>query len=223
MKLYMHPASTTCRPVMQFIADAGLKVEQQVVDLFKGEHLGEAYKKINPNSLVPFLEDGDFGLSESATILRYLAESTGSPAYPKELRRRAKVDEMLDWFNSNFYRDWGYGFVYPQAFPMHKRPDPTVQAAVVAWGRDRSRNWLKVLNDFSIGPSKTYVCGELSIADYFGVGLVTVGELVQCEFSGYPNIARWVAAMKRRPSYAEVYKVFDGLCQSTKSQTFERV
>jgi glutathione S-transferase len=225
MKLYMHPVSTTSRPVVQFIADAGLKVEQQVVDLFKGEHMGEAYTKVNPNRLVPFLEDGDFGLSESATILRYLAETANSPAYPKDLKRRARVDELLDWFNSNFYRDWGYGFVYPQAFPGHKRPDAAVQAAVVAWGRDNSRKWLTVLNDHWLAGGKTYLCGGSAptIADFFGLGLVTAGEIIHINFGACPNVARWIAAMKARPSYAEVYKVFNGVCESTKAQTFEPV
>lgn len=224
MKLYMHPASTTCRPVMQFIADAGLKVEQQVVDLFKGEHMGEAYGKLNPSRLVPLLEDGDFRLSESATILRYLAEVAGSPAYPKELKRRAKVDEMLDWFNSNFYRDWGYGAIYPQVLPGHRRADAAAQAGTVSWGLEKSRHWLKVLNDHWLQGGKTYLCGsELSIADYFGTSLVTLGELIHNDFAAYPNIARWLKTMKARPSYGAVYQAFQGFCESTKGQTFERV
>src|SRR5580693_10338392 len=104
MKLYMHPVSTTSRPVMQFIADNDIATDMQVVDILTGEHYGEAYSKINPNHLIPMLEDGDFRLTESATILRYLAEKIGSPAYPKDARVRAKIDERLDWFNSNFYR-----------------------------------------------------------------------------------------------------------------------
>jgi glutathione S-transferase len=222
MKLYMHPASTTSRPVMQFIADAKLDVEQQVVDIFKGEHHGEAYAKVNPNRLVPMLEDGDFRLTESATILRYLAEKAGSSAYPKDLRRRAKVEELLDWFNSNFYRDWGYGLVYPQVFPQLKRTDAAVQAATVAWGRDKSKGWLQVLNDHWLAGAKPYLLGtDITIADYFGVALVTAGELIHCDFKPYPNVVRWLAAMKARPSYGEVYKFFNGFCDSTKGQAFE--
>ena len=123
MKLYMHPVSTTCRPVMQFIADNNIAMEMQAVDILKGEQYGEGYSKINPNHLVPMLEDGDFRLTESATILRYLADKIGSPAYPKDPKQRARVDERLDWFNSNFYRDWGYNFVYPQTFPHLKYED----------------------------------------------------------------------------------------------------
>ena len=58
------------------------------------------------------LEDGDFRLTESAAILRYLAEKIDSPAFPKDIKQRARVNEVMDWFNSNFYRDWGYGLIY---------------------------------------------------------------------------------------------------------------
>ena len=137
MKLYMHPVSTTSRPVMQFIADNDIAADMQVVDILKGEHYEPAYSKINPNHLIPMLEDGDFRLTESAAILRYLAEKTGSPAYPKDLKQRARVNEVLDWFNSNFYRDWGYGLIYPQLFPHLKREDAKVQEGVVVLGQGK--------------------------------------------------------------------------------------
>jgi glutathione S-transferase len=96
MKLYMHPVSTTSRPVMQFIADNKIDVDMQVVDILKGEQYEPAYSKINPNHLIPMLEDGDFRLTESAAILRYLAEKAGLAAYPKDLKQRARVNEVMD-------------------------------------------------------------------------------------------------------------------------------
>lgn len=220
MKLYMHPVSTTSRPVMQFIADNNIDVTQQVVDILKGEQYGEDYIRLNPNHLVPMLDDDDFRLTESAAILRYLATKIGSPAYPQELRARARVDERLDWFNSNFYRDWGYSFIYPQIFPHLKYEDAAAQAAVVGKGRDSSKAWLQVLNDQWIGP-RQYVCGDqITIADYFGAGLTSAGELTHCDFSAYPNVARWLANVKSRPSYAQVYETFNGFVQSTKGQQF---
>jgi glutathione S-transferase len=224
MKLYMHPVSTTCRPILQFMAEERIEAEKQVVDILKGEQYGEAYSKLNPNHLVPVLEDGDFRLTESASILRYLADKKGSAAYPKDPRQRARVNEMLDWFNSNFYRDWGYGFIYPQIFPHMKRPDPAVQAATLEWGRDKSKAWLQVLNDHWLGSSKTYLCGsEPTLADYFGTALVSIGELTHCDLSSYPNVMRWLTAMKERPSYAEVNTVFTDVCASTKGQPFVRL
>ena len=221
MKLYMHPVSTTCRPIMQFIADNNVAVEMQPVDILKGEQYGEGYSKLNPNHLVPMLEDGDFRLTESATILRYLADKVGSPAYPKDPKQRARVDEKLDWFNSNFYRDWGYNFVYPQTFPHLKYEDAAAQTAVLAKGKDKSKAWLQVLNDHWLGRGQQYLCGDtITIADYFGTGLTSIGELIHCDMNAYPNVARWLDAMKSRPSYAKVSEIFNGFVQSTKGQAF---
>ena len=62
MKLYYHPVSTTSRPVLLFIQENNLKVDTQVVDLMKGEHVQPAYTAINPSQLVPVLEDDPYGL-----------------------------------------------------------------------------------------------------------------------------------------------------------------
>src|SRR5262245_40207072 len=110
----MHPVSMNSRPVRWFIAENDIRVEQQVVDLLSKEQLQPAYTALNPNQLVPLLIDEDLCLSESSAILKYLADKIGSAAYPKDLKARAKVNEMMDWFNTNFYRDYGYGMCYPQ-------------------------------------------------------------------------------------------------------------
>ncbi|MEE8436390.1 MAG: glutathione S-transferase family protein, partial [bacterium] len=84
-----------------------------------GEHMREPYSKLNPNKQVPTLVAGDFVLTESSTILKYLADKSDSAAYPKELKARAKVNEMMDWFNTGFYREYGYHLIYPQVYPHH--------------------------------------------------------------------------------------------------------
>ena len=132
MKLYYHPASTTSRIVQLFALDQGIALDYQVVDLFTGEHLKPEFAKINPNCLVPVLEDGDFRLTECSAILKYLGDKMGSSAYPKDLKERARVHEMMDWFNSNIYKDYAYGVIYPQAFPHHKRPGDALQSGTPA-------------------------------------------------------------------------------------------
>ena len=87
---------------------------------------------------MPVLEDGDFRLTESSAILKYLADKVDSPAYPKDLQKRARVNEMMDWLNTGFYRDFGYGLVYPQIFPHHKRRSDEAQAAAVEWGKHKA-------------------------------------------------------------------------------------
>jgi glutathione S-transferase len=147
MKLYMHPVSMTSRPVRLFIAENKIPVDEQVVDLMTGEHYKEPYTAINPNRMVPMIDDDGFRLTESSAILKYLADKIGSPAYPKDLKQRAKVNEVMDWLNSNFYRDWGYGLCYPQLFPHHKRRSEEAHAGAIEWGQKNAQNWLRILND----------------------------------------------------------------------------
>lgn len=222
MKIYYHPASTTSRPLMLFAAETRLDIDFQVVDLFTGEHLKEPYAAINPNHLVPVLEDGDFRLTESSAILKYLADKIQSPAYPKDLRQRARVNERMDWINTQMCRDFAYGFIYPQIFPMHKRLSDAVQAATLAWGKERAKSWLKVLDQNLIGPQNAYLCGnQITISDHFGASFVALGDVARCDYSAYPNVMRWLGNIKRLKSWNKVNEVIDGFAASLKDVKFE--
>jgi glutathione S-transferase len=185
MKFYYHPVSTTCRPIMQFAADSGINLEAQVVDLFKGEHLGDAFGAVNPSRQVPVLEDGEFRL------------------------KRGRVNELMDWFNTGLSRDLAYGLIYPQVLPHLKRADDKVQAATVAWGRDKTRNWLKILDENVIGPRNAFLCGDaITLADYLGAAYLTLGEVIRIDYSPWPNVSRWLKTMKARPSWAKTNEGF---------------
>jgi glutathione S-transferase len=208
MKLYYHPVSTTCRPIMMLAADDNIDLEYQVVDLFTGEHMKDQYAAINPNKQIPVLDDGDFRLTESSAILKYLADKAGSASYPKDLKQRARVNERMDWLNTGCYRDLGYGLIYPQLFPSLKRPDDAVHNATIEWGRDKACGWLQTLDASIIGSNK-YLCGnEVTIADYFGVAMLTVGEVIHLDYSQYPNVTRFIANMKARPNWEKVNAPF---------------
>jgi glutathione S-transferase len=214
----------TSRGLRLFIAENGIEVEEQVVDLMTGEHHQEPFATLNPNKLVPVLVDDDLTLTESSAILKYLADKINSPAYPKDLKKRAKVNEIMDWFNTNFYRDFGYGLVYPQIFPHHKRPSDDMQSGTLAWAKPRTEGWLSILNDHWIGADQQYLCGnEITIADYFCVALLTLGEVVRCDFSKYPNIERWIGNMKKLNEWGNVNEALYGLAEAVKEQPFEAI
>jgi glutathione S-transferase len=209
MKLYYHPASTTSRPLMLFAADNSVELDYQNVDLFTGEHTQSVFTAINPNQAVPVLEDGDFRLTESSAILKYLADKVGSPAYPTDLRRRSRVNERMDWFNTTLSRELCYGFVYPQVLPHHKRSDHHLHGGLLAWHRPNVLRWLQVLDEKWIGPDNRYVCGnEITLADYLGVAMITLGEAVRIDYSRWPNVYGWIGRMKDRPSWDSVNEIF---------------
>lgn len=219
MKLYYHPASTTSRPIVLFAAENGVALDMQVVDLFTGEHYQPPYVAINPNRLVPVLEDGDFRLTESSAILKYLAEKSGSPLYPTDLRQRARVNERMDWVNTQLARDLCYGVVYPQIFPHHKRRSDEAHDATLQWGKERAQGWLQVLNDNILGPGNNYLCGDaITIADYFCSSFVAVAELTGSDFSAFPHVRRWLDRMKSLRSWKQVNEAIDGFGATLKGQ-----
>jgi glutathione S-transferase len=167
------------------------------------------------------LEDEGFRLTESSAILKYLADKVNSPAYPKDLKQRAKVNEMMDWLNTQFYREYGYGFIYPQIFPQHKRPSEAAQQACLDWAKERAQNWLRILDEHWLGPRANYLCGDrITLADYLGSGFVSLGEIIRMDFKSTPNVKRWLENMKRLRSWNKVNEVFYGFQGAVKDQPF---
>src|ERR1700716_844462 len=80
LKLYHSAASPNSRRVRIFLAEKGLTVPLVLVDLSKREQDSQAYRAINPRSLVPtlVLEDGT-AIGEVLAIWRYLEEAYPDP------------------------------------------------------------------------------------------------------------------------------------------------
>ena len=221
MRLHMHPASITSRPVRLFISEKGIDVEEVIVDLFTGAHHQEPYISFNPSRLVPVLEDGDLKLTESSAILKYLAEKYDMPEYPKDLKARARVNEVMDWVNTNLYRDWGYNLCYPQLFPHHQRPSEEAQNVTVKWGAEKSKFWLQVMNDYWLGDGRTWLAGDdITIADYFASSVIALGDMIRFDLSAYPNVADWLKRMKSLPSWGQVSEALDGFAASLAEKEF---
>jgi glutathione S-transferase len=131
------------------------------------------------------------------------------------------VNELMDWFNTNFYRDYAYGMCYPQIFPNHKRPSDDFQSSVITWGKERAHNWLKVLDQHWLGPKNAYVTGsQITIADYFGGCLVTLGEILRVDFGPYPNVQRWLGNVKKLRAWGPVNEALYGFAQHMKDAQF---
>ena len=70
--------SINVQKVMWCVAELGIKVKREDIGLQFGGNNTIEYLTKNPNGLVPTLEDGDFTLWESNTIVRYLTENYGN-------------------------------------------------------------------------------------------------------------------------------------------------
>jgi glutathione S-transferase len=208
--------STTCRPILLFVSENQIPLELQINDLFSDENRSDWFTRLNPNQAVPVLEHDDFVLTESSAILKYIADLTDNPAYPKELRQRARVNEVMDFFNTYMMRDYVYGLVYSRVL-AHYRLGGAAQQQFIALHEPRAAKRLKAL-DAWIG-AKTFICGnEITIADYFGSGIVSAGELVGYDLRSFANVNRWLNTMKALPTWDEVHAGFYGWRSAVEAQ-----
>lgn len=59
---------------------------------------------MNPNGLVPTIEDGDFRLREANTIIRYLAHNAdGCTFCPSDIKRRFDAEHWMNWQATTFW------------------------------------------------------------------------------------------------------------------------
>lgn len=141
---------------------------------FEREDWGNGFKPVdtpeflalNPNAMVPVIQDGDFTLWESNTIIRYLATRYGEAAlYPAEARARAGVDQWIDWQASDLNRSWSYAFMsLVRHSPSHQAPE-ALAAGLAEWTR-----YMGIL-DRQLAKNGAYVAGEhFSLAD-IAIGL----------------------------------------------------
>ena len=97
MKLYTFFRSSASYRVRIALNLKGLEYEQIPIHLRRGggEQLGDAYKSINPQALVPALEDGGRIFTQSLAIIEYLEERFPRPALlPADPADRATVRSM---------------------------------------------------------------------------------------------------------------------------------
>jgi len=208
---------------MLFCAESNISYEPVVIDLMTGAHMKEPFSKLNPNCQVPVLEDGDFVLSEASAILKYLADKVDSAAYPKDLKKRARVNEVMDWFNTGHIREYAYNLIYPQIFPHHTRTPDVAQTATLERGKSQAETWLTRLDQHVLG-SKKFLCGDdITIADYFGAEILATGDLIGVNLTKYPNVDRWMKTMRALPSWSKVNEATNGFAASLKDKKFVTV
>ena len=94
MRLYSYWRSSAAYRVRLALNLKGLAYETVSISLAPGkaEHRAENYRERNPQMLVPFLEDGSFGVGQSQAIFEYLEETyPATPLLPDAAQQRAQV------------------------------------------------------------------------------------------------------------------------------------
>src|SRR5579863_7177368 len=102
------------------------------------------YRVLNPNGLVPTIEDGDFQLWESNVIVRYLAQKSPSGRLcPADIRVRFDAERWMDWQATVF---WPVFRIAPFS-PASPFPSGTFQPPRLFTGGTR---WIFIIPNCSI-------------------------------------------------------------------------
>ena len=98
LKIWGRVNSVNVKKVLWAMEELGVKYERVDAGMEHGVVKTPEYQKMNPNSLVPTIDDDGFVLWESHAIVRYLAAKHGAGTlWPADLKQRADSDRWMDW------------------------------------------------------------------------------------------------------------------------------
>lgn len=172
---------------------------------FEREDWGEGFASthsptflaLNPNAMIPVIEDDGFVLWESNTILRYLCNRYyGSWLYPSAPQERAVVDQWIDWQATELNTSWRYAFMsLVRNSPAHQDPR-LLAAACKGWSHT-----MGILNQ-QLTKSGRYITGqEFTLAD-IPIGLaVNRWFETPLDHPDYPAVRRYYELLTHRAGY----------------------
>jgi glutathione S-transferase len=183
---------------MWALGELGLPHERIDVGGAFGKNKEPAYLAMNPNGLVPTLQDGDFILWESNSIVRYLAREYGTGALePKDAKARAVASQWMDWQLSVLAPA-----ISPVFWGLVRTPPEKRDQAAIDAGKAKTTEAIKIL-DARLA-STAYVAGEdFSMGDIpVGIMAYRYRQLVP-ERPALPDFERWYADLQKRPAFRE--------------------
>ena len=196
IKLWGRPDSSNVQKVLWCLGELGVKFERQDWGGKFGGNKDPEYLAMNPNGLVPTMQDGDFILWESNSIMRYLnAKYGGDKLLPGTPEGMANANRWMDWQLSVFNPTIVPLFFATIRTPPEKRDPKAIQAAL-----DKTvKAWQMVENQLA---KSRFLGGEqFSLADIpLGVWAYRWFHL-PVERPTQPNLTNWFDNLKRREPY----------------------
>ena len=199
LKVWGRNTSSNVQKVMWALGEMGLECERIDIGGPFGRNKEPAYLAMNPNGLVPTLEEEDgWLLWESNSIVRYLAaKHQARNLEPSDLRVRAQAQKWMDW---------QLAVAGPAIFPLFwglvRTPPEKRDPAAIDAGRQKIGEALMIM-DAQLAKTQ-WLAG-----DEFSYGDIPIGPIVHrymhlvkpAERPNLKNVERWYAAALTRPGY----------------------
>ena len=196
LKIWGRKNSINVQKVMWAVGEIGAKHERIDAGMAFGRNKEPAYLKMNPNGLVPVLQDGDLTLWESNVIVRYLAARYGDDSlWPEDPVHRAEADKWMDWMITTINPAILPIFLGLIRTPPEQRDMKAIEAA-----RVKAAEILKIFEDHLA--HRLFVAGTtLSMGDIPMGCFVNRWFSLPMERPNLPNVAAYFERLKQRPAF----------------------
>ena len=197
LRLWGRLSSINVRKVVWAAQELGITLQRTDAGGQYGIVREAHYLGLNPNGLVPLIEDGDTGVTlwESNAIVRYvLARYAPGPLYPSDLRERFDAERWMDWQQTTLNRAGGAAFVQWIRTPPERRDMAAIAASVAA-------------TEPLLAQLDTHLAQHAHMA---GESFTMADIPIACEIHRwwglpqprppYPHIEAWYARMRERPA-----------------------
>ena len=198
MKMWGRNTSSNVQKAMWAVGELKLPCERIDVGGAYGKTKDPFYLAMNPNSLVPTLEEDDgFTLWESNSVVRYLSAKHGGALEPKDEKTRAKAHQWMDWQLSVLGPA-----ITPVFWGLIRTPPEKRDQTAIDNGKAKTTDAAKIM-DAQLGKT-AFMAG-----DAFSYGDIPVGVMIRRYMELVPerprmaNLERWFGEISKRGPFQE--------------------
>jgi glutathione S-transferase len=199
LRIWGRISSINVQKVVWCADEIGLKYERLDAGGAFGVTKTPEYLAMNPNALVPTIDDDGFVLYESNAIVRYLAaKHSTEELWPTDLRKRADVDRWMEWLSTSFVPSMRDAF-----WQLIRTPEAQRDTKALEKSRSDSER-LSAILDAQLG-NRQYVAGDGFTAADIVIGCAAHRWLLlPFVRPARPNLERWYAEIRTRPGAKQV-------------------
>jgi glutathione S-transferase len=198
MKIWGRNTSSNVQKAMWAVGELALPHERIDVGGSFGKNNEAPYLAMNPNGLVPTLEEDDgFTMWESNSIVRYLARKHDKDGKlePKDPHERGRASQWMDWQLTVVGPAIGPAFWGLIRTPAEKR-----DMAAIKTSQEKTTKAMQML-DAQLGKTQFVAGGSFSYGDIpVGVMCYRYRQLVP-DRPSTPNLDRWYDAISKRKAF----------------------
>ena len=198
IKVWGRRDSSNVQKVVWCCGELGVSFDRVDIGGKFGGNKEKPYLDINPNGLVPTIQDGDFVLWESNSIMRYLVEKYGQgKLLPPTPEGRANANRWMDWQLTTL----GPAIV-PLFWGLVRTPEEKRDRAAIESALQKATNGWKIVDNQLA--QNSYMAG-----DAFTIGDIPLGVWAY----------RWFNLPIERPKMDHLNRWYAGLCKREPYQT----